>query len=128
ITALKTAGADLAVGSSGPPENVALALQVLEARHLFSAVVTGRDVQHGKPDPQVFLLAAERISLSPRQCIVIEDAPVGIEAARRAGMKCVGIQAPPPRDRDLSGANLIINSHHELSPSRLHALLELTVP
>lgn len=125
IMALKQAGVELAVGSSGPPENVALALEALGVRALFSAVVTGRDVQHGKPDPQVFLLAAERMSIPPRWCVVIEDAPVGVEAARRAGMKSVGLQSPPPRDRDLSHANLVVHSHRELSPKRLRELLDL---
>ena len=53
--------------------------------------VTGADVTRGKPDPQVFQLAAEKLGVPPRNCVVIEDAPAGIEAAKRAGMKCIGL-------------------------------------
>jgi beta-phosphoglucomutase len=88
---LHAAGFRLAVGSSGPPENVALVCQELGLDRFLSAKVTGADVQHGKPDPQVFLLAAERMGAEPRACVVVEDAPAGIEAARRAGMHSVAL-------------------------------------
>ncbi len=81
----------LAIGSSGPPENVALTLDRLGRPTLFSAVVTGMDVTRGKPNPEVFLLAAERLGLPPGRCVVVEDAPAGVEAAHAAGAKAVGL-------------------------------------
>jgi HAD superfamily hydrolase (TIGR01509 family) len=57
----------------------------------FDAVVTGDDVARKKPDPQIFLLAAERLALPPAECLVIEDAPNGVQAARAAGCRCLGI-------------------------------------
>ena len=91
LDSLHAAGFGLAVGSSGPPENVELILDRLGKRERFGAVVHGMDVTRGKPDPQVFLLAAERLGVRPDCCIVVEDAPAGLEAARRAGMKSIGV-------------------------------------
>jgi beta-phosphoglucomutase len=81
----------LAVGSSGPPENVMLVCDTMGWTPKFSAIVTGADVTRGKPDPQVFLIAADRLKMSPAECVVIEDAPPGIEAARRAKMRVVAL-------------------------------------
>jgi beta-phosphoglucomutase-like phosphatase (HAD superfamily) len=57
----------------------------------FDAVITGDDVERKKPDPQIFLLAAQRLGLSPAECLVVEDAPNGVRAARAAGCRCLGI-------------------------------------
>jgi beta-phosphoglucomutase len=86
IESLVRDGFRVAVGSSGPPENVHLAIERLGVGRLLSATVTGADVKRGKPDPQVFLTAAERMGVPPGRCVVVEDAPVGIEAARRGGI------------------------------------------
>jgi beta-phosphoglucomutase len=85
----RAAGYLCAVGSAAPPANLDLVLDGLELRPYFGAVVGGADVAHGKPDPGIFLLAAERLGVAPQDCVVFEDAPAGIEAARRAGMRCV---------------------------------------
>jgi beta-phosphoglucomutase-like phosphatase (HAD superfamily) len=105
----------LAVGSSAPPENIDLCLEKLARRTKFSAVVTGKDVTRGKPDPQVFLLAAERLGVPAASCAVVEDAVHGIEAANRAGMKSIGLVGTVPREK-LAAADLIIDSLNELSP------------
>lgn len=86
-------GVRCAVGSSGPRENVALVCDAMGFDRLMSATVCGADVQNGKPDPQVFLIAAERLGVGPANCVVIEDAPAGIEAARRAGMRSIGLSS-----------------------------------
>ncbi len=123
IDELQRAGFALAVGSSGPPDNVYLVLDRLECRSAFRGVVTGVDVQRGKPDPQVFLLSAERAGVEPRHCVVIEDAPVGVAAAHAAGMKCVAI-ASTGRVRDsLLSAELVVDSLRELSAARIAAVL-----
>jgi beta-phosphoglucomutase len=84
-------GVPLAVGSSGPPENVMLVCDTMGWTQKFSAIVTGAEVTRGKPDPQVFLIAAERLGMPPSKCVVIEDAPAGVEAAKRAGMRVVAL-------------------------------------
>lgn len=78
-----------ALGTAAPPGNVDLVLDRLNLRRYFQAVVGGADVSHGKPDPEIFLRAADKLGAAPANCVVFEDAPAGIEAARRAGMACV---------------------------------------
>ncbi|MHB8900903.1 MAG: HAD family hydrolase [Thermoguttaceae bacterium] len=113
---LAAGGFGLAVGSSAPPANVAMVIERLGAGELFGAVVTGQDVSRGKPDPQVFLLAAERLAVSPRRCVVVEDAPLGLDAARAAGMRCVGMASTGRTRRQLAHADLVVESPTELSP------------
>jgi beta-phosphoglucomutase len=115
IDALRTNGFALAVGSSGPPENVDLALRRLDRRNSFGAIVTGAEVTRGKPDPQVYLLAAERLGIEPRRCVVIEDAPAGIAAARAGGMASIGIASTGHTRAELRDADLVIDSLRELS-------------
>jgi len=124
ITALHEAGARLAIGSSGPPENVQLILDKLGCAEKFSAVVTGKDVQRGKPEPDVFLLAAERLSLSPLRCAVVEDAPPGVAAANAAGAVSVGFVSTGHQPEDLAAANYRIFSLRELSPEKLRGWID----
>ena len=88
---LRELGVGLAVGSSGPRENVELILGSGRIRHYFDAVVHGGEVKYGKPAPDVFLLAAERLGIPARACAVIEDAPAGIGAAVAAEMMAIGV-------------------------------------
>jgi beta-phosphoglucomutase len=80
-----------AIASSAPRANVETVLGYFAMAARFRAVVAAEDVQEGKPDPQVFLETASRLAIAPARCIVVEDAPAGIEAARRAGMKSIGV-------------------------------------
>lgn len=120
---LHRAGFALAVGSSGPPENVDLVLERLNAREMFHAVVTGMDVTRGKPDPQVFLIAAERLGAPPERCAVIEDAPAGVAAANAAGMTSVGLTSTGRTAESLSAARLVVGSLAELSAKLLRELI-----
>lgn len=122
-SALHAAGFRLAVGSSGPPENVQLVVDKLGARELFGAVITGADVTRGKPDPQVFLLAAERLGVQPARCAVVEDAPVGVAAANAAGMASVGLLSTGRTREDLAAAAAVVRSLSEISPSMLRDLI-----
>lgn len=122
IDALARDGFALAVGSSGPPENVSLCLEMLGRAATFGAVITGADVTRGKPDPQVFQLAAERLRVLPSRCVVIEDAIHGVEAARRGGMKCVALTGTSSREQ-LAQANWIVDSLRQISPAKLRDLL-----
>jgi beta-phosphoglucomutase len=122
IDALAADGFQLAVGSSGPPENIALCLEKLRRGEKFAAVVTGADVSRGKPDPQVFELAASRLSVPADSCAVVEDAVHGVEAANCAGMLSIGLTGTVDRDR-LASAALVVDSLGELSPNRIRDLI-----
>jgi beta-phosphoglucomutase family hydrolase len=111
----------LAVGSSGPPENVDLLLNSLEIAHYFDIVITASDVKNGKPAPDVFLIASKKLKITPSNCIVIEDAPVGIEAAKNAGMKCIALETTHPT-KELLAADLVIS---DLSKIRVKNIIEL---
>ena len=123
IDALVEAGLVLAVGSSAPPANVEMTLERLGRRQAFSAIVTGSDVTRGKPDPRVFLLAAQRMGIEPSHCAVIEDAPVGIAAAVAGGMTAIALLGTAPADRHTQ-AHLVVNSLHQLSPKRIADLIQ----
>jgi len=122
IDALRGAGIRIAAGSSGPPENIELCLSRLGRREAFAAVVTGFDVTRGKPDPQVFLLAAARLGVPPHRAIVVEDAPAGVEAAHRAGMKCIGLVSTGRSRADLHAADLIVASVTTLTAEHVREL------
>jgi beta-phosphoglucomutase-like phosphatase (HAD superfamily) len=82
-------------------------LDVLDARQVFDAIVSAEDVREGKPAPDVFLAAATALGVAAHRCVVVEDAPAGIDAARRAGMRSIGIRAAAAAAPDLSAAALI---------------------
>lgn len=117
LHALRNSGLALAVASSGPPENIALVLEEGGLSAYFDAVVTGSDVEHGKPAPDCFLLAARRADLPPAQAIVVEDAPAGIQAARAAGMRAIGLSGTHTGLRLLSaGALLTVERLSQITP------------
>lgn len=122
IESLVADGVSIAVGSSGPPENVALCLEKLGCGDKFSAVVTGTDVTRGKPDPQVFQLAANRMGVLPESCAVVEDAIHGVEAANRARMISIGMTGTVDRST-LGAATLVVDSLRELSPGLIRDLI-----
>ncbi len=95
-----------AIASSAPRANVDVVLDVLGMASFFQAVVSAEDVTAGKPDPQVFLIAAARLGVPPARCIVVEDAPAGIEAARRAGMRSMGVSRNGSLSADVAAASL----------------------
>ena len=72
-------------------KNLLMILEKTQLKDLFEVIISGNDITKGKPDPQVFLMAAERLKVLPSESVVFEDATLGVEAAKRAGMRCVGI-------------------------------------
>jgi len=128
IRELHAAGFLLAIGSSGPPENVEMVLEKLGVKSLFAAVVTGRDVTRGKPDPQVFLTAATKLQLIPGRCAVIEDAPVGITAANSAGMTSIALLSTGHTADSVAHAKLTVTALRELSAKRIAALIDKEHP
>ena len=113
----------LAVASSAPRANVKLILNKLALQHCFQAVVSVEDVTRGKPDPQPFLIAAERLGALPGQCTVIEDAPAGVEAARSGGMKAIGVTSSHRR-AELAEADLVVDSLTELDADKILKLIK----
>ncbi len=114
---LRCAGLILALGSSADRIKVTANLREcgLDKPGLFAAIVSGDDVERKKPHPDIFLRAAADLKLAPAQCAVVEDAPGGVEAALRAGMRCVAV-AQTHAARELGGAHRIIARIGELLP------------
>lgn len=108
-----------ALVTSAPRPNVETMLEVLHLSDFFQVVVTGDDVTLGKPNPQPFLRAADLLAVPPARCLVIEDSPAGIEAARRAGMRSIAVG---PAHAALP-ASLAVSSLENLAPDVLDALL-----
>jgi HAD superfamily hydrolase (TIGR01509 family) len=79
------------IASAAPRANIEIVLEVLSASRFFQGIVSADDVHKGKPDPEVYLIAASRVGASPDKCIVVEDAVAGVEGARRAGMRSIGV-------------------------------------
>jgi beta-phosphoglucomutase-like phosphatase (HAD superfamily) len=112
-------GLKLGVGTAGDRQNQAFAYQHLQLKVAPLTTVGGDEGLPGKPDPAIFLEAARRMGVEPAQCIVFEDAPLGIEAARRAGMRAVGIASSHHPD-ELSGPHVlaVVPDYHALIASR----------
>lgn len=92
LARLREAGWRQAVASSAPPANIDVLVEVLGLHDTFNAVVSAEEVAHGKPAPDVFLRAAEKVGVPPARCVVVEDAAIGVEAGRRGGMRTIGIE------------------------------------
>ena len=111
-------GIPCAVGSSAPRANVDLCLAALGLDGVFQATVSGEDVARGKPAPDIFLLAAERLGARPQDCIVFEDAPAGIQAAHAAGMKVVALLTSHDPS-EIQNADAVVPNFSALSPDAL---------
>lgn len=114
--ALHGAGHPQAIASSSPLENIRLILRELDLTACFREVASGEEVVRGKPDPEIFLLAAARLGVPPGECVVIEDAVVGVRAARRAGMTVYAVTTTWG-GADLAQADRVVDSLEELAPA-----------
>jgi len=112
-----------AIGSSTPRMNIATALTRLAFEDYFRVIVAAEDVSRGKPDPQVFLSAAQQLAVPPECCVVFEDALVGVEAALAGGMKVVAVTTTSPASA-LRKADRVVDRLDELSLRDLEELLE----
>lgn len=116
---LKERGMVLALATSGPEENVNLVLDGLGIGSYFSAIVTGEEVIRGKPDPECFLLAARKINISIKECLVFEDSRAGIEAARASGGFPVALATTHSREEISSlGAMIVVDDFEEFLSRR----------
>ena len=116
------AGYEQAVASSTPLENIDLILKEITILEFFSTIISGEAVRKGKPNPEAFLKAAKEMSLGPDRCLVIEDAAAGIVAAKRAGMKAIGVTTTLPREK-LASADQVVRSLEEVDLKTIAELL-----
>lgn len=123
ILALGKRGVKMALASSAPRENIQLIFARLGIENCFQAIVNDNDVSEGKPNPQVFLLAAQRLDAAPKKCVAIEDAIAGVTAAKRAGMYCVAVTTTNPREH-LMEADLVVESLESVAVNDLEALVD----
>ena len=124
VSMLFDAGVPMAIGSSGPPLNVFAVVEHLQAKDKILTVITGADVKVGKPNPDVFLQGAKGMGLPPHRCIVLEDAPAGIEAALSAGMKCLGVVSKGRTKPELHRADAHVTDLTEVSYELLANLMD----
>ncbi len=117
LAATRAAGLALALASSSRRAWVTATLRSLGLADCFPVIVAGDEVTAGKPDPEIFLTAARRLGIPPEHCLVIEDSPAGIEAARRAGMPVVAVRTSLTEGLDLP-ADRVVDDLTELPPDR----------
>lgn len=122
VKRLFEAGFKLAVASSSPRHEIVRAMTELGLVDYFEVLVSGEEVAHSKPAPDVFLAAAERLGVSAQDAIIIEDTKNGSLAARRAGAYVIGFENPNYPAQDLSNADIIVTDYQELTIEKLQNL------
>ena len=126
LARLKAAGFRQAVGSSAPRQNLDLIFELTGIAGCFAAVVSQEDTSKGKPDPEVFLLAAQKLDVPPPHCLVVEDAVAGVQAAKAVGMKCIAVRfaGHHPADRlQAAGADLVVESLERVTVETVRGIL-----
>ena len=123
LRALEAAGWSQALASSAPQANIDLLIDKFGIRDRFRAVLSGAELPAGKPDPALFISAAQALGLPPEACVVVEDAPAGVEAARRAGMHCIAV-ATTHRRQALTGADLILDGLTQITPGTFSEIFD----
>ncbi|MFN0121415.1 MAG: HAD family hydrolase [Blastocatellia bacterium] len=113
-----------ALGTSAPRGNIDAVFAATEIEMFFDAVMSAEQVRHGKPAPDVFLAAAAALGVAPARCIVVEDAPAGIEAGRRAGMRTVGVLTT----HSMLAADLVVATLEDLPDEWLETLARQVRP
>ncbi|MCR9252479.1 MAG: HAD family phosphatase [bacterium] len=119
---VRTAGIKMAVGTSAPIENVEFTIDGLNIRNYFDGIIYDKHVSKGKPDPEVYQLCAKAVGLPNDQCIVFEDALLGIEAGKNAGSKVIGL-ITTHSEEELTNTDLNINNFKDISVDDLKALI-----
>ena len=126
LQAARSKGIMLGVATSAPPENVRVVLESLDLIDFFDAVVNGEEIKKGKPDPEIFLTAAERLQTPPARCLVFEDSRLGVEAALRAHMHVILITTGIPAEQalEIPGVSKVIADFHQVSLAEILDLSE----
>ena len=112
----------VAIATSGTLEKSRAALEAAHIPYAKMVYVNGNDVTHKKPDPELFLIAAERMGLTPARCVVIEDAPNGVQAAKAAGAKCIAVTNTTAAE-ELAQADMICDSLEQVTLDTLVTLV-----
>ncbi len=118
---LDKAGIPRIIGSSTHRLNIETVLEIASLKRFFSEIVSAEDVTHGKPDPEVFLKAADKLGMPPEQCVVFEDTHFGIEAARNGGMKVVALTTTHPEET-LKDADLVVDRLDQLCIEQMNLM------
>ncbi|MBU7319676.1 HAD family phosphatase [Paenibacillus sp. SM 69] len=113
----------IGLASSSPRVFIEAVLNKFDLLSYFDFVISGEEVDHGKPAPDIYLKAAEMLGASPDQCIVLEDARHGVAAAKAAGMTCIGFQNANSGEQDLSKADWIVGSIRQIRLEELERLI-----
>jgi len=121
IRELKRRDIKLAIGSSSTRKLIDYVLTKLNITSLFDCILAAEDVEHSKPNPEIFLRAATKLGVSANLCLVIEDAKLGVEAAKSAGMKCIGYRNPHSGNQDLSKADITTDDFSKLDIEKMIA-------
>ena len=123
LKSLKKFGFPCSIGTSTEKKNLELAFEQLNLASFFSGMICSEDVKQGKPNPEVFIKAAQIISQEPENCVVLEDSTHGIEAAKRGGMKALGLSTTRSSEELLDcGADLVVESPKSINISLLKSL------
>jgi beta-phosphoglucomutase len=128
LEGLGTAGIPQAIGSSAPRANIDLIIHLTRTDHFIKAIVSMEDTQRGKPDPQVFQIAAARLGIPSNRCVVFEDAVAGIQAAKNAGMKAIAVRSVGHHSANSlyrAGADMVVESLEAVSLHAIRTLVEL---
>jgi beta-phosphoglucomutase len=126
LMGLKRLGFAQAIGSSAPHANLELILELTGVAPYVSVVVGAEDTTRGKPDPQVFQVAAQRLGADPARCVVFEDAVAGVQAAKAGGMRCVAVSFVghhPQENLRNAGADVVVRSLEEISAEQVARLI-----
>jgi len=115
IMDLKEKGISVALASSSSRQFIELVLRSLHIYDSFDVIISGEEVTHGKPAPDIFLKAAEELKVAPKECIVLEDSGNGVKAAKAAGMKCIAYFNPNSGIQDISLADYTVNTLENLN-------------
>lgn len=127
IESLKKGGVKTAVASSSIPGDIERVLKQIGLFDEFDSIVSGSEVEHSKPAPDIFLEAARRIGADPSRCIVLEDAEAGVKAAKSAGMFVIAVPNKYTSHNDFSKADVVVNSLEELNYRKLISMLNDTI-
>ncbi len=124
IRTLHAQGWKIAIGTSAPQANLQQGIDGLGISDVLEATSCGDEVEHGKPDPEVFLLCAKRLGVAPRHCVVVEDAGPGVDAARNADMGSIGFASTGRTREELDHADLVVDSLEELDLETFQRILD----
>lgn len=125
IESLHASGIGIGLGTSAPVSNVGFVLDGFGIRKYFSVMIDASQISKGKPDPEIYLLAADKLGVPSCNCLVFEDSVYGVEAGKRAGMKVAGVLTSHQPD-ELKNADLLVRDFTEMTAKRVYEILKAT--